>query len=80
MVSMKQTTKTRRPALPARLRAARIRAGLTVTETAVAVGFTREHVSRFENERRWSPELAFKLARLFDIPVNPDDLFPEDSP
>lgn len=68
------------PSLPARLRAARLRRGLTQAEAARAVGYRREWVTKFEGEHIESPELAAKLARLLDIRISVDDLFPEAGP
>lgn len=74
---MSQESKTR-PPLVERLRAARIRAGISQGEAAVAVGCTRESLNRFErNPARYSPELAYRLARLLGVRISADDLFAE---
>lgn len=74
-----QTLKTR-PSLPQRLRAARIDAGISQGKAAEAVGFSREHLNRFEQGHRWSPELAYRLARHLNIRVTFADLFPDVEP
>lgn len=68
-------TATRTP-LPERIRAARISRGLSQAAAAEAVGYTREHVNKFERGGvSYSPELAYKLARLLGVRVSVDDLF-----
>lgn len=79
---MNQLLKSR-PALPQRLRAARIDAGISQGKAADLVGYTREHLNRFEcDPDRYSPELAYKLARALGVKVSADELFAdaEDGP
>ena len=75
-----QTSKTRSPQIVSRLRAARIRAGISQAAAAEAVGYTREHYNRFEQERQWSPELAYRLALHLNVRVTFADLFPDVEP
>ncbi|HKO37228.1 MAG TPA: helix-turn-helix transcriptional regulator [Solirubrobacterales bacterium] len=63
-----------------RLRDARVALGLSITKTAAAVGCTREHLSKFENGRRYgprdySPELIYRLSRFLDVYVPVDEIF-----
>ena len=63
-----------------RLRQARIDLGLTGGETASAVGYTREHLSKFEHGhqyrgRDYAPDFIFKLARYLDVYLSPDEIF-----
>lgn len=68
---------SKRP-LPERLREARIDAGISQGEAAELIGYTREHLNRFERDpARYSPELAYKLARALGVKVSADDLFAE---
>lgn len=56
------------------LRARRENAGLSQADLAAAVGVTRQTINAIERDR-YDPsiELAFKLARYFDCPI--EDLF-----
>jgi putative transcriptional regulator len=52
------------------LRERRIQAGLTQVELAAALGVSRQTVISIENERYLpSLPLAFRIARLFDVPL-----------
>jgi putative transcriptional regulator len=52
------------------LRERRIQAGLTQAELAAALGVSRQTVISIESERYLpSLPLAFRIARLFDVPL-----------
>ncbi|HEX3801551.1 MAG TPA: helix-turn-helix transcriptional regulator [Solirubrobacteraceae bacterium] len=52
------------------LRERRIQAGLTQADLAAALGVSRQTVISIENERYLpSLPLAFRIARLFDVPL-----------
>jgi DNA-binding XRE family transcriptional regulator len=60
-----------------RVRAARLRRGLSQGEAAAAVGCTRETLNRWEAGDPAYPghELAYRLARLLRVRVSVDDIF-----
>lgn len=79
---MYHMTSTRtKPPLRLRLRRARERAGLSQGEAAAAVGVSREALCRWENgDPKYDgsrSRLPYKLARLLDVHVTLDDLFPD---
>jgi putative transcriptional regulator len=62
-----------------RVRIEREARGMTQSELGAAIGMTRQTIAAIE-QRRYSPSLeaAFRIARLFDLPV--DGLFSWDEP
>jgi DNA-binding XRE family transcriptional regulator len=67
---------TRKP-IRDRIRAARLRRGLSQGAAADAVGCTRETLNRWEAGDPAYPghELAYKLARLLGVRISVDDIF-----
>lgn len=71
------TTKTAKDTFGTRLRAARLKAGLTLNQAALQAGTSFQALSRLEREDRATPlPLAARLAKAVGVPLG--DLLPAD--